>query len=89
VRQRLAQGRELGGRIHEVEGHADTTKAVAFSPDGRLLATGSQAATVKLWDLGTGRLHRILSGLTGEVESVAFSPDGARLPHRRESSSGP
>ena len=53
--------------------------AVAFSPDGRRLASGSLEGTVKVWDVATGQLLRTLTGHTSGVTSVAFSPDGRRL----------
>jgi WD40 repeat protein len=53
--------------------------SVAFSPDGRLLASGSYDKTIKLWDVATGSLVRTLSGHTDDVYSVAFSPDGRLL----------
>jgi WD40 repeat protein len=52
---------------------------VAFSPDGRTLATGSYDYTAKLWDTATGELRTTLTGHTGHVVSVAFSPDGRTL----------
>jgi WD40 repeat protein len=48
---------------------------VAFSPDGRRLATGGEANTVKIWDVQNGRLLRTLEGHNGDVYTVAFSPD--------------
>ena len=51
---------------------------VAFSPDGRLLATGGYNG-VRLWDTNTGRPVADLRGRTDEVTSVAFSPDGRLL----------
>jgi WD40 repeat protein/serine/threonine protein kinase len=61
-----------------------STANVAWSPDGRLLATGGTAGGTKqndamLWDARTGELVRRLSGHTGDVMSVAFSSDAARL----------
>jgi WD40 repeat protein len=50
--------------------------SVAFSPDGRTLASGSDDTNVKLWDATSGQELRTLSGHMGRVESVAFSPDG-------------
>ena len=52
--------------------------SVAFSPDGKMLATGDDHGTV-LWDLATGRQIRSFSASFGAVNSVAFSPDGKML----------
>jgi nitrous oxidase accessory protein NosD len=60
-------------------GHTDWVYSVAFSPDGKLLASGSRDWTIKLWDVASGSLVRTLSGHTGAVNSVAFSPDGKLL----------
>jgi len=59
--------------------HADDVLSVAFSRDGRFLATGSADNTVKLWDLQSRQSIRILRGHRGSVKQVAFSPDGTRL----------
>ena len=53
--------------------------SVAFSPDGKTLASGSGDKTIRLWDVNTGRLIRPLPGHGGTVRSVAFSPDGKMI----------
>lgn len=60
-------------------GHAMRVDALAFSPDGRLVASGSADNTVRLWDAATGRELRRLAGHTNYVRAVAFSPDGETL----------
>ena len=72
--------REGGQTLHLVwQAHADTVeRALAFSPDERLLATGSWDGTIKLWEVESGSL--LWTGWqTDVVENLAFAPDGQRI----------
>ena len=62
-----------------LEGHTNLVWSVAFSPNGKMLASASLDATVRLWNVNTERLLHTLTEHTDEVSSVAFSPDGKTL----------
>ncbi|HBO46371.1 MAG TPA: hypothetical protein DD670_21075, partial [Planctomycetaceae bacterium] len=65
--------------LRTLTGHARPVSAVAFSPDGTFLATGSKDKTVRLWETATGRMIWAKREHLAEVNSVAFSPDGKTL----------
>jgi WD40 repeat protein/transcriptional regulator with XRE-family HTH domain len=68
--------REEGKLLHLAwQAHSDTVRAIAFSLDGRTLATGSLDSTIKLWDIESGTLLWT-SSFTENIECVAFAPDG-------------
>ena len=56
-----------------------TVDAVAFSPDGKTLATGGWDDLVRLWDVASGHLRATLNGPPNWVRCLAFSPDGKFL----------
>ncbi|MBN6050806.1 TIR domain-containing protein, partial [Nonomuraea sp. RK-328] len=83
----VAAGHAQGVAVYDVEKPEappvaelpqDAARALAFSSDGRTVATGDDHGTVRLWDLDTRR-QVPLTGHPGRVSSVAFSPDGSTL----------
>jgi WD40 repeat protein len=70
---------ESGMEMLPLLGHTDTVEAIAFSPDGSQVATGSWDETARVWDALSGQQLLVLPGHTSWVRGVAFSPDGHRL----------
>lgn len=65
-----------GERILTLEGHADIILDLAWSPDGRRIATAGVDGEAKVWDVRTGAELLTLTGHTSIVSGVAFAPDG-------------
>jgi len=60
-------------------GHTGSVNALALSPDGRFLVSGSEDVTLKIWDTATGNVLRTLSGHEQSVLAAAISPDGRTI----------
>jgi hypothetical protein len=84
LRQRVASHRDLAMLndsvpAHQLKGHTDGILSVAYSPDGRLLASGSADHMIKLWDASTFKEVRTLEGHASIILNVRFTPDSKHL----------
>jgi WD40 repeat protein/uncharacterized caspase-like protein len=71
----VATGREIGA----IKGHGRGVSKVAFSRDGKMIASGGSDNTIKIWDVATRAELRTLTGHTSGIESIDFTPDGRLL----------
>ena len=68
-----------GNKRHELSHDKGNVTRVAWSPDGKWLATGATDKLVRVWNVATGKIEHELAGHTGTIWSLAWSPDGTRL----------
>ena len=65
--------------MHTLGGHRGEVDSVGFSPDARILVSGSKDMNLRVWDVKTGELLATYAAHQSRVESLAFSPDGKLL----------
>ena len=84
----LAVATEIGIWLYDVSNteklslllpHITNIDSIAFSPDGKILASGSEDKIIRLWDVATGTLKQTFIGHEAEIFDVAFSPTGRKL----------
>ena len=59
--------------------HTNQLVSLAFTPDGKTIASGGRDDLIRLWDAATCELKTTLAGHTGNVMSLTFAPDGHTL----------
>ena len=84
----LAVATEIGIWLYDVSNtgkfslllpHITNIQSIAFSPDGKILASGSEDKIIRLWDVAIGTLKQTYIGHEAEIFDVAFSPTGRKL----------
>jgi WD40 repeat protein/DNA-binding XRE family transcriptional regulator len=68
-----------GACIHTLRGYTSLIKAIAYSPDGHLLADATEEQVIHLWDVDSGHSLRTMGGHNNRIRAIAFSPDGQFL----------
>ncbi|PHS02180.1 MAG: hypothetical protein COA78_21765 [Blastopirellula sp.] len=65
--------------LHLLQGHQSSARCVAFSPDGKQLATGSNDRTIRIWDTETGEVKHVITAHRDGIFALTFSPDGRTI----------
>jgi WD40 repeat protein len=68
-----------GREVRTIKGHQGMVIGLAFSHDGKLLATAGEDRTIRLWDPATGKAIAVLKGHRGAVNAVVFTPDNKTI----------
>jgi WD40 repeat protein len=74
-----APGGSMATRLREFVGHTEAVQALALSPDGKFLVTGSRDKSVREWEVTSGKQIRSFQGHMQEVIAVAIRPDGRQV----------
>lgn len=67
---------QSGSLHYSIKAHQGWVNSVAFSPDGRMLVSGSMDKTIALWDVKTGKAIKRIDNQSSYVNSTTISPDG-------------
>lgn len=73
-----------GKELKKLTGHTEWVRSIAFSPDGKLLASGGDDNAIIIWDFASDRELRRFRGYSKKVNQVAFTPDGGSLAYSGE-----
>jgi len=74
----LSEAAALGARRRFV-GHTSEVLSAAYSPDGKMIASGDDDGMLRLWDIATGETVHVFAGHESAINSLVFSPDGKTL----------